>query len=177
MSDEQTVVIFEGCDKVGKTEMARELSKRLRVPYFKNKSEWKAFSSDPEYFVKALRYGDPYFYAYLRDTKSSIVLDRSYPSEWVYSKVYGRKTDDEALGFIDSFAASFGVKIVIPYRSSYMGLRDDIHDIDEDHLQRLSDTYTEFAKWTKCDVLRFCIDSEDLEWEMNTIQKFLKRGT
>jgi thymidylate kinase len=173
----QKVVIFEGCDKVGKTEMARELAKRLEIPYFKNKSEWRAFSSDKEYFVKALRYGDPYFYTFLRDTNTSVILDRSYPSEWVYSKVYDRKTDDDALTHIDSLAASFGVKIVIPYRTSYSGLKDDIHDIGEYHLQKLSDTYETFAKWTKCDVLRFCIDSEDLEWEMNTIQKFLKKGT
>lgn len=178
MSDnQQTVVIFEGCDKVGKTEMARELSRRLDIPYFKNKSEWKAFSSDPDYFVKALRYGDPYFYTFLRDTKTSVVLDRSYPSEWAYSRVYNRNTDDDALTHIDALAASFGVKIVVPYRSSYLGLKDDIHDIGEDYLQRLSDTYATFAKWTKCEVLRFCIDSEDIEWEMNTIQKFLKRGT
>lgn len=172
-----TVVIFEGCDKVGKSEMANELSRRLSIPYYKNKSEWDAFAKDPGYFVNALRYGDPYFYSFLRDTGTSVVLDRSYPSEWTYSKVYGRKTDDEALDYVDSLAASFGVKIVIPYRSSYSGMKDDVHEIDENYLQRLSDTYAVFAKWTKCDVLRFCIDSEDLEWEMETIQKFLKRGT
>ena len=175
MNNMHTVVIFEGCDKVGKTEMARELSRRLEVPYFKNKSEWKAFSSDPDYFVKALRYGDPYFYTFLRDTKTSVVLDRSYPSEWVYSRVYDRKTDHDALSHIDFLAASFGVKIVIPYRTSYSGLRDDIHNIGEYHLQKLSDMYEEFAKWTKCEVLRFCIDSENLEWEMETIHKFLKK--
>jgi thymidylate kinase len=175
MNNMHTVVIFEGCDKVGKTEMARELSKRTEIPYFKNKSEWKAFSSDPDYFVKALRYGDPYFYTFLRDTKTSVILDRSYPSEWVYSRVYDRKTDNDALSHIDFLAASFGVKIIIPYRTSYSGLKDDIHNIGEYHLQKLSDTYEEFAKWTKCDVLRFCIDSENLEWEMETIRKFLKK--
>ena len=55
-------------------------------------------------------------------------------------------------------------------------MKDDVHEIDDAHLQLLSDEYEAFAKWTKCDVLRFCIDSEDLEWEMETIQEFLKRG-
>ncbi len=54
-----TVVLFDGSDKVGKTEMAKELSKRLLIPYFKNESEWKAFSNDQNYFVNALKYGDP----------------------------------------------------------------------------------------------------------------------
>ena len=176
MHNQQTVVIFEGCDKVGKTEMARELARRLNVPYFKNTSEWGAFGSDTAYFVNALRYGDPYFYSFLRDTKTSVILDRTYPSEWVYSRVYGRQTDHSALLHIDTLAASLGAKIIIPFRSSYSGMKDDVHDIDEKHLQLLSDTYKEFADWTRCETLRFCVDSEDLEWEMETIQKFLKRG-
>jgi hypothetical protein len=31
------VILFDGPDKVGKTEMVKELSKRLNVPSFKNK--------------------------------------------------------------------------------------------------------------------------------------------
>jgi hypothetical protein len=74
-------------------------------------------------------------------------------------------------------AASIGAKIIIPFRTSYEGMKDDVHDINEKHLQVLSDTYKDFAVWTKCETLRLCVDSEDLEWEMETILKFLKRGT
>lgn len=169
----QTVVIFEGCDKVGKTEMAKELARRTEIPYFKNVSEWNAFSNDPSYFASALKYGDTYFYNFLKNTLTSTILDRSYPSEWVYSKVYNRKTDEATLKYIDDLASSFDVRIVIPYRSSYKGLKDDLHDIDEDHLQTLSDAYAKFANWTKCKVLRMCVDDEDLNRELQDILEFL----
>ena len=170
------VIIFDSADKCGKTEMATALSKALNVPYFKNKQEWQAFGKDPNYFVNALRYGDTYFYNFLKDTGTSIILDRSYPSEWVYSKVYGRSTDEDVLRYVDELAFLAGARIIIPYRTSYAGRRDDVHDIDEVHLQKLSDVYAEFAAWTKCPTLRFCVDNEDLNEELHTILNFLRGG-
>lgn len=170
-----TVVLFDGSDKVGKTEMAKELSLRLKIPYFKNQSEWNAFSNDPSYFVNALKYGDPYFYNFLKSTGHSTILDRSYPSEWVYSKVYNRPTDDEALNYIDSLASDLGVKIIIPYRTSYEGFHDDMHDIDSKAMQKISDVYAEFINWTGCETLHLCVDSEDLDWEMETILEFINK--
>ena len=172
-----TVIIFDGADKVGKTEISKELSKVIDIPYFKNKSEWDAFSKEPSYFLNSLRYGAPYFLNFLKDTGTSVILDRAYPSEWVYSKVYGRPTDEKMLSYLDELASSFDVKIIIPYRTNYEGLRDDVHDIDECHLQKISDTYGDFVKWTKCDVLHLCVDSEDLEWEIKSILEFLKEKT
>jgi hypothetical protein len=169
----QVVVIFDGPDKCGKTEMATELSRRLGIPYFKNTSEWDAFSKSPEYFANAMKYGDDYFYRFLRDTGVSCILDRSYPSEWVYSKVYKRKTFGDSLKKIDAIAASFGAKIVLPYRTSYLGMKDDVHDIGEDDLTVLHKEYSAFSKWTRCNVLNLCVDDEDLEREITDIRKFL----
>jgi thymidylate kinase len=174
MTKKQQVVIFDGADRCGKTEMSRALASRLEIPYFKNTAEWDAFSSSPDYFANAMKYGDDFFYRFLRDTGISCVLDRSYPSEWVYSKVYRRKTFNDALSNIDSVAASFGTKIVIPYRSSYAGLKDHVHDIDEVALQRLHDTYFEFSKWTKCEVLELCVDDENLDREIEDILNFME---
>jgi adenylosuccinate synthase len=125
--------------------------------------------------VNALKYGDPYFYNFLKMTGHSTILDRSYPSEWVYSRVYNRPTDLDALNYIDELAASIDVKIVVPYRTSYAGLHDDMHDIDSQQMQKISDMYKEFLKWTKCKTLHLCVDSEDLEWEMQTILEFISK--
>ena len=168
------IIIFDSADKCGKTEMATALSRDLGIPYFKNKQEWQAFGKDPNYFVNALRYGDTYFYNFLKDTGTSIILDRSYPSEWVYSKIYGRATDEVTLRYIDDLAASAGAVIIIAYRTSYVGRRDEVHDIDEVHLQKLSDMYAEFAAWTKCRTLRFCVDNEDLQEELTAINNFIQ---
>ena len=45
MSSSQQIIIFEGPDGCGKTNISTSLSKDIRVPYFKNKDEWKFFSS------------------------------------------------------------------------------------------------------------------------------------
>lgn len=169
----QLVVLFDGPDKCGKTEMARELARRLEIPYFKNTAEWDAFSHSPDYFANAMKYGDDYFYRFLRDTGVSCVLDRSYPSEWVYSKVYKRKTFNDSLKKVDGLAASFGTKVILPYRSSYLGMKDDIHEIGEEELVAIHKEYSNFAKWTRCDVLNLCVDDENLDREMNDIYKFL----
>lgn len=174
MTRKQHVIIFEGCDKVGKTEMAKELSKRLQIPYFKNKNEWSAFENDKDYFVNALKYADPFFFSFLNDTKTSVILDRSYPSEWVYSRVYSRKTDENMLRSIDDYVSiNIQAKIIVPYRTSYVGMRDNVHDINSEKLQELSDLYKDFCAWTSCKTLRFCIDSEDIEYEMKSIIEFL----
>jgi deoxyadenosine/deoxycytidine kinase len=171
----QTVIIFDGADKCGKSEMAKELSRRLEIPYFKNQSEWDAFSSDPSYFANAMKYGDDFFYRFLRDTGVSCILDRSYPSEWVYSRVYNRSTHNDALTHVDKLASSINVRIVIPYRSSYEGIRDDVHDIDQTYLEKIDSTYLSFMSWTSCPVFRMNVDDENLEREMIDILNFLEK--
>jgi hypothetical protein len=170
------IIIFDGPDKCGKTEMATELSNRIKYPYFKNKSEWDAFEKDPEYFLNALKYGDTYFFNYMRQTNSKVILDRSFPSEWCYSRVFNRPTDEKVLRHVDKLAADAGACIVIPYRTSYAGMHDDVHQIDENQLKLLSSVYEEFAEWTVCKVLRLCVDSEDINYEMNQILTFVMRG-
>ena len=172
----QTVVIFDGTDRCGKSEMANELSSRLQIPYFKNTAEWKAFSHDPEYFQNAMKYGDDFFYRFLRDTGVSCVLDRSYPSEWVYSRVYGRKTYSDALEHVDILASGINARIINPFRSSYSGIYDEIHDIDEDKITLIDETYVKFLSWTRCKHLRLNVDDENLNREMFDIINFLEKS-
>lgn len=170
----QRVIIFDGPDRCGKSEMARELSSRLQIPYFKNEAEWEAFSNDTQYFQNAMKYGDDFFYRFLKGTGTSCILDRSYPSEWVYSKVYNRSTYNDSLERIDTIASSIGVKIIVPFRTSYDGIYDEIHDIDSEHITKLDFMYYEFLKWTKCSSLRLNVDDENLDREMDDIINFLE---
>jgi deoxyadenosine/deoxycytidine kinase len=89
----QQVIIFEGVDRCGKTNIAKALSNRIDVPYFKNQDEHKYFLSKPGYFADAARYVDTYFASYLEASRASVILDRAWPSEWVYSQVLNRPTD------------------------------------------------------------------------------------
>lgn len=172
----QRVIIFDGPDRCGKTEMARELSRRLEIPVFKNPRESMFFEDDPGYFTKAMKYGDPVVYELLKQTGHSVILDRSYPSEFVYSQVFQRTTDWGMLRVVDDLAASFDVRIIVPYRTSYAGLRDEFESIDQGKLEKAHDLYDEFCQWTKCKTLRLCVDSENLEVEMLAIMAFMASG-
>lgn len=175
MNTKQRVVIFEGPDGCGKTNISQALSELIEVPYFKNKDEWKNFVNDPSYFINALTYGDPYFLSYLEQTQASVIVDRWYPSEWVYSKIFDRPTNMSVLRKIDERAASVGAKIVIPFRSNYDSVVDQFEDvITPDILVRVDQTYRDFVEWTECDTLLLNVDDEDLTREILEVREFLR---
>ena len=172
----QKIVIFDGPDMCGKTEMAQELSSRLGIPYFKNEFEWDYFEEDPSYFKNALTYGDPYFASYLSQTGASVIMDRWYPSEWVYSQVFKRETNSSVLSTVDHVLASLEAMIVIPFRTSYDGLTDQFDSVTTEKMQEIEGVYHDFAEWTKCRVLWLNVDDENLDREMKEILAFIEGG-
>lgn len=172
--DKQHVIIFDGPDMCGKTQMAQALSKRLGVGYFKNKRESKFFREDPGYFQKALKYGDPFFASYLKQTGASVIMDRSYPSEYVYSRVFGRETNADILRMVDTMFSDVGALIIIPFRTSYEKIKDDqFSEIDATMLEQIDKLYDEFSLWTSCRVLKLNVDNENLEQELAEILDFI----
>ena len=166
---------FEGPDRCGKSEIAAELSRQLEVPVFKNTGEWTTDLKDPSYFKNLLVFGGTFLIDFIYQTKPSAILDRHYPSEWVYSRYFDRETDDEILRKVDEKFAKAGGKIVICRRKSYNGIRDDLHSyIDSSTLEGLDSLYEEFAKWTRCEVLTVWVDDENLERETLEIREWLK---
>lgn len=169
----QIIAALEGPDGCGKTNIGQELARRLNVPYFKNQRESMFFEADPGYFVRAMKYGDPYVCSLLKQTGHSVILDRSYPSEWVYSQAFSRPTDMKMLGLVDGMYADVGLKIVVPYRTNYSKVKDQFAAINEQKLLMIHELYSQFCEWTKCDTLRICVDDEDLERQMSIIIPFV----
>jgi hypothetical protein len=88
-----------------------------------------------------------------------MIMDRGWPCEWVYSRFYNRKTDDEQLFKNDARYAALDSDIVFCYRTSYKGLQDDLDpNLTSDNLQKIHNLYEEFLKLTKCKVTRICLD-------------------
>lgn len=144
----------------------------MGITYFKNTDEHKYFLKDPSYFVNAVRYVDTYFTSYLETSGASVILDRAYPSEWVYSHVLGRGTDMEILHELDQRHAALGTVIIIPYRSSYVNQTDDYQAVN-DNILRIHDRYLEFATWTRCKCLMLNVDDENLRREIQDITRFI----
>jgi len=171
----QRVIILDGPDGCGKTNIAKAIAKKYRAPYFKNECELPRFATDPDYFRNAMKYGDPYFASYLKQTGASVTLDRSFPSEYVYSLVFDRESDLNVLREVDLFYQAVGARIIIPYRSDYSMVDDQLDAITVEKLQQLHKVYTEdFVKWTACPVTLLCVDDEDLVREMTELEPFIR---
>ncbi|MAE81760.1 MAG: hypothetical protein CMB80_03410 [Flammeovirgaceae bacterium] len=169
----QSIIIFEGPDGCGKTNISMALSKILDIPYFKNRAEWDFFENDPAYFKNCLTYGAPFLLSYLQQSQASVIEDRGHPSEWVYSRVFNRETNEKVLELVDQKYADLGAKIIVPVRSDYTGVVDQFDSVNAEKLDRIHDVYTEFLKWTACETLVINVDDENLDRELNEIMHFL----
>jgi len=171
---DQRIIIVVGPDMTGKTQIAKALADRLGIAYFKASSEHQTYLTEPDLFLNQLTYADPRTVDILRQTGLSLVMDRGYPCEWVYSMVLGRKTDVEMIYHMDKHYASLGARIVVCYRESYKGIVDDIDPtLSGDKLERLDHAYKRFVTHSKCETMLLDVDDEDLKREIEDIVAWL----
>jgi len=172
-----TIIILEGPDGCGKTNIAAALSKKLSLPVFKSTGEWKHFEELDKgtWFLNTTKYSLPYLLEFIQQTNTSVIFDRAYPSEYVYGPTCGRKTDFNVLRSIDLMCKQMSVKIVLLHRSSYGAVVDQFDTVDESFLNRIHDEYENFKQWTCCDVLSLNVDDENLDRELTEILNFLEK--
>lgn len=92
-----TRVVIEGPDGVGKTAIAKALAEDLSINYFKFKAEVTMFSGDPIDRLAMLKWGTHEQLSVIEQCNIDVVMDRFLPSEAVYSRVYGRSTEQKFL--------------------------------------------------------------------------------
>lgn len=166
----QRIFIFDSPDGTGKTEIGKELASRISLPYFKMTTEHENWRRGT--FKEALRFDQTYILEFLRQTGYGAVIDRAYPAEWVYSRVFKRQTDEVVLSRVDSGFAELGTTIIIPLRKDYsMNRVDEV--VPNEKLPELHRAYLEFAQWTKCNVIKLYVDDfdNDLDREIGAIYK------
>lgn len=172
------VVFVCGPDKCCKTKIVKKLARALAVPAFKASSERSNFVGRSTEFLPELRFADPRIVDFLAQTKHSVVFDRGYPCEYVYSKVLERVTDQEALWKIDEGYAKLGAVVIICHRLSYKGIVDDLRpDLLTEHvLEDLDSVYTKFQGLSKCRSMRVAVDDgKKLNEHVEDVVSFLKR--
>lgn len=170
------IINFAGSDKSGKTEISKELSSRLGIPYYKNYNERLNFVDNPSYFRETLKFGSFFLADVLHQAGTSLIFDRNYASEWVYSRAFERETYPELLKDLDTFyAEKLNAKTIICTRESYSNIIDeDFPDtLRAEKLDEINSLYHEFSKWTKTDCYILPVDDHDLEREISDIMKFL----
>ena len=168
-------VAFIGPDMTGKSNIAGELSERLRVPVFKNSGEWKTELNSEDYFLNLLRFGGPFLMDFIKQTDVSVILDRFYPCELVYAEAFERETDTNTIEWMDKQFSQAGGKFIICLRKDYTGLVDDVYPdaLPPEMLERLDSLYRKFSEATSCECLVLHTDDRDLDKQVNAIIEFL----
>ncbi len=171
---DKKILIVEGPDGCGKTNVSQALSIEHKIPYYKmpqEKSNWMKDREKKDVFLNELMFGERRQVELLKQMKSEVVIDRGHPSEYVYSKKFNRKTDMDFLKHVDREYARMGVYVVILLRHDYSKCRKDELVSQEDY-QGLHDLYMEFFDWTDCSCVALYVDAfkNDLKQEMDLLR-------
>lgn len=182
----QRIIIFDGPDRCGKSNIAQELSRQLEIPYFKASSEHESFLDSFEdhnrryeqmnnKFLNQLRFADPRMADFLKQTGHSVIFDRAYPSEVVYSTLFHRVTDLDVIVELDRAYEALGAKLVLCLRADYSGITDDVKpDMGPETLREQHQLYMEFYRATQLRSLLLFTDDHDLKRQITTIREFLE---
>ena len=157
------IIIMEGPDGCGKTEIGKVLSHTLLIPYFKVSSEKQNWRKGK--FKEALEFDQTYISEFIEQVKPSVIIDRAWPSEFVYSKVFKRETNHAVLRRVDDKFAELGAVVVLCLRRNYEGARID-ELVQWRHLHDLHDGYLEFAEWTRCKTVTLYVDDLNNDIDM-----------
>lgn len=139
-------IIVIGPDRVGKTTLVKHISDTLKIPAFKCPAEKRIFKEGGRSSL-AFDYTLTHF---MQQTGVRFVSDRGYPCEWVYSRVFGRETDDQLLELIDSAHEHIGTKILYVWSSEPPTEEDDL--VPSEKYWDVVRMYDEFCRWTSAEV-------------------------
>ena len=168
-------IAFIGPDMTGKSNIAKALSSKLSIPVFKNEGEWKTKLSGEDYFINLLRFGGPFLMDFIKQTNTSVILDRFYPCELVYAEAFGRQTDMDIVSWMDNEFSKIEGKFIICVKKDYAGLVDDVFpdQLPKQKLEEIDTLYRKFSEFTNCDCLILETDDHNLDRQTSEIMKFL----
>ncbi len=162
----QTIIIFEGHDKSGKSTIAKALSERIQIPIFKvkrNKYLWDA-TVNLNYLTEGIT-------QFIEQTKSSVILDRWHASDYVYGKLFDRDVSYRKIFEIDERLAEIDALIVVCYKkeSAYIPDEEDKEFITMNDYSKMTELYKEFILETKCRFVFIDTSDENLEHQLDII--------
>jgi thymidylate kinase len=167
-----SIIIFEGTDHCGKTNIATEFCKRNPdYQYFKVKQEQSFIEKvDPAILKQSHLMELNFFFELARQVRFNVAMDRFYPSEFVYGALF-RDIDEEKILEFDKLFSELDVVIVLLQKED-----DKLEDVlwTNEQLIEIKKRYTHFFEKSACRTMLLDTDSEDLDWEISEIENFIK---
>ena len=164
------LIIFEGPDRCGKTEIAQEIANRLGISVYKSGKEHEIFH-DPDGQYLSLKWANYEMIKLLETTKASVIFDRFFPSECVYAQVFKRKTDLGLVMKYDEWWSRLGGKIIWLDKPKMDG---DDELIPESKYNEIRDKYWDYMKISQCDVYYVNTTDHDLNRQVDEIMNFIE---
>jgi len=165
----QNLIIWEGCDGCGKTNIAAAVSEKLGIPVYKSGLEDQMFyDKDSQYLV--LKHGNYEMIKLLDVANSNIMFDRFFPSEWVYSQVFNRQQGLDIVLALDEYWSRLGGKIIWLDKPN---IEESDELVPKSKYNEIRQKYKEYMNLTKCDVLYLDTTDRNLEKQVNLISKFI----
>lgn len=136
------IIVLEGIDGVGKSTLAAALSQRTGIPVYtcprtpmEGQSVAESQAEDRAAIGMALTLG------------ADVIMDRSFPSEWVYGRVHEREFDDVLTLELDqSVARAGGIGVLLGFSDlADAWSRMDGHIGDPELLRDLHEHYEEYV--------------------------------
>ena len=168
------LIIFDGPDGCGKTTIAKEFVRQHpEISYFKNTSEHNTIKTHTHEQLKLIHSVQiELFLSMIKQINCSVLADRSYPSEIVYSRCF-RTIDEDYAKKIDEEHAKIGVKLVFFIKEDHLLNDDEDKLFDNDSLRCIKQGFLQFAKETKCQNIIINTSDENLQKQIETLNNFI----
>lgn len=160
----QQIFIFEGIDMVGKTTIAKQFANVIGVPYYceYHRDKWYDHTID-------ILYAEEARIQMLEQIGFSVVLDRSYPSEYAYAKAYRRPLFEHRIYELDHRYSLLGAKIIYCYKPKEKWQEDKTKLIDFMKYEFIDFYYKEIIRQSKCHSLFLDTSDENTFDQIETI--------
>lgn len=154
-------LIVVGTEGVGKTPLAKALANHYAKPYFKFQNEVQALKST-EHPGQHMLWFDYGLTQLMFQTGLSIVSDRGFPCEYVYSSYFKRKTDEHLLAQIEENHAALGT-VIVHVRDSKIAehAKEDEH-VHRDHIPKIQALYDIILATTICKKVTYDVSTSAL---------------
>lgn len=151
---------------VGKTHIAEALSKKIGHPIFKMNIE-KHFWD----FLIHQRYATEAITQMLEQTGLSVILDRSFVSDFMYAQLFNRPYDYDTALKTDNRFANMNALIVYCYKDKekYQDDPEDKDFISKNDYDSMKEIYEMYLSDTHCRVLKLNTSDEHLENQLSII--------
>lgn len=175
------LIIFDECDKSGKTKLAKMLSSKLNIPYIKlnNISVKENESIKDGISISTHSQLETFTQLYEKGLIKDAILDRFHGSEFVYSKLFNRDYSTEYIESIDKRLSQFNDVFIIRTSCDYMTLINRWKEeklLDKNQLKKIIGLYEEFYKDTTLKVIEIN-SSYDIDLSFSFIMgELYKRG-